>query len=64
MRLLIERIFDVSYSEVHVWRILGGLGFSSQKPERRAIERNEDAVQAFKSKTWLALKKVRCGGLM
>lgn len=57
VRLLIERTFGVSYSEVHVWRILGALGFSSQKPERRAIERNEDAVQEFKSKTWPALKK-------
>jgi len=57
VRLLIERTFGVSYSEVHVWRILGALGFSSQKPERRAIERNENAVQEFKSKTWPALKK-------
>jgi transposase len=57
VRILIERTFDVSFSEVHVWRILGALGFSSQKPERRAIERNDDAVQEFKSKTWPALKK-------
>lgn len=57
VRLLIERKFEVSFSEVHVWRILGVLGFSNQKPERRAIERNEDAVQEFKKKTWPALKK-------
>ena len=40
-----------------LWRILGGLGFSVQKPERRAIERDEDAVQTWKRKTWPALKK-------
>ena len=57
VRLLVERMFGVSYSEVHIWRILGGLGFSNQKPDRRAIERNADAVQEFKSKTWPALKK-------
>jgi transposase len=57
VRTLIERLFGVSYSQVHVWRILGALGFSNQKPERRALERNEDAVQEFKSKTWPALKK-------
>lgn len=57
VRVLIERMFDVSFSEVHIWRILGALGFSNQKPERRAIERNEDAVQEFKHKTWPALKK-------
>lgn len=57
VRVLIERMFGVSYSEVHVWRLLGQLGFSNQKPERRAIERNEDAVREFKEKTWPALKK-------
>lgn len=54
---LIERHTGVRFSEVHVWRLLGALGFSSQKPERRAIERNEAAVQNWKCKTWPALKK-------
>lgn len=57
VRLLIERLYGVSFSEVHVWRVLGALGFSSQKPERRAIERDEQAVLAFKRKSWPALKK-------
>lgn len=57
VRVLIERLFGVSYSQVHVWRLLGQLGFSNQKPERRAIERDEDAVREFKEKTWPALKK-------
>lgn len=57
VRLLIERLFGVSYSEVHVWRILGALGFSNQKPERRALERDVAAAAQFKHKTWPALKK-------
>jgi transposase len=57
IRLLIKRMFGVSYSEVHVWRILGALGFSNQKPERRAIERDDAAVEQFKRKTLPALKK-------
>jgi len=36
------------------------VGFSSQKPERRTIERNEQAVLAWKRKTLPALKKVCC----
>jgi len=40
VRLLIEKHFGIAYSDVHVWRILGSLGFSSQKPEKRAIERS------------------------
>lgn len=55
--VLVERLHGVRFSGVHVWRLLGALGFSSQKPERRAIERNESAVQTWKRKTWPALKK-------
>jgi transposase len=57
VRMLIEHLYGVTFSEVHVWRLLGAMGFSSQKPERRAIERNEQAVLAWKRKTWPALKK-------
>src|SRR5919198_4104584 len=47
VRLLIERKFGVRYSPVHVWRLLGQMGFSSQKPERRALERDETAVEQW-----------------
>lgn len=57
VRVLIQRLYGVTFSEVHVWRLLGAMGFSSQKPERRAIERDEAAVQEWKRKTWPALKK-------
>lgn len=45
------------FSKVHVWRILGRLGFSCQKPEGRARERNEPAIQTWKQEQWPALKK-------
>jgi transposase len=54
---LMERRFGVKFSQTQIWRILGELGFSVQKPERRAIERDEDAVQTCKRKTWPGLKK-------
>lgn len=54
---VIERMHGVRFSQAHVWRILGALGFSAQKPEKRAIERNEDAVRSWKRNTWPALKK-------
>jgi transposase len=44
VRMLIEKQYGITYSDVHVWRLLGALGFSSQKPEKRAIEHNEAAV--------------------
>jgi len=55
--VLIKRLHDVKFGQTQIWRILGGLAFSAQKPERRAIERDEDAVQTWKQKAWLGLKK-------
>ena len=55
--VLIEWMFGVKFGQTQIWRILGGLGFSPQKPDRRAIERDDDAVQTWKRKTWPALKK-------
>jgi transposase len=54
---VIERMHGVRFSQTQVWRILGSLGFSPQKPEKRAIERDEDAVRSWKRRTWPALKK-------
>ena len=57
VRLLIEREFAVRYSEVHVWRLLGQLGLSNQKPDRRALERDTAAIEHWRKHTWPALKK-------
>jgi transposase len=54
---VIERLHGVRFGQTQVWRILGSLGFSAQKPERRAIERNEEAVRSWQRRTWPALKK-------
>lgn len=54
---LIRKRFGLNYSDVHVWRLLGKMGFSSQKPERQAKERDEEAVQLWRKKTWPKIKK-------
>ena len=41
----------------HLWRVLGALGWSVQKPERRAFQRDEAAIAHWKKHTWPALKK-------
>ncbi len=56
---LIEKLTGVHYHPGHVWRILGQLGFSCQRPERRAIERDEPAIRQWKRRKWPALKKRR-----
>jgi transposase len=55
--IVIHRLHGVRFGQTQVWRILGALGFSPQKPEKRAIERNEEAVRHWKRRTWPALKK-------
>jgi transposase len=58
---VIESLTGVRYHPGHVWRILGDLGFSCQRPERRAIERNEQEVRQWKRTQWPAIKKKRSG---
>jgi transposase len=37
--------FGMRYHPAHVWKILTRLGWSCQKPERRAAERDETAIE-------------------
>jgi transposase len=54
---LIERQFGIALSVTQVWRVLGQMGFSCQKPEGKARERNEQAIAHWKRYRWPALKK-------
>ena len=54
---LIEREFGVTYHFAHVSRILAECGWSWQKPERRAVERNEPAIAHWKRYRWVEIKK-------
>ena len=42
-------------------RLLRSLGFSCQRPERRAIERDEPKIEHWKRVEWPAIKKKRAG---
>ncbi len=54
---LIADEFGVDYHEGHVWKILRALNWSPQRPVGKARERNEEAIRAWKRKTWPAIKK-------
>jgi transposase len=54
---LIEEKTGVQYHPGHVWKILRQLGWSSQRPVGRALERDEAAITHWKEKQWPALKK-------
>lgn len=55
-QVLLSR-FKVDYHVDHLSRLLHALGFSPQKPERRAIERNEKAIRRWIKVDWPAIKK-------
>jgi transposase len=56
---VIEKHFGVSYDPSSVWHVLRRMGWSCQKPERRARERNEEAVARWRRQDWPRIKKRR-----
>jgi transposase len=57
--IVIRREFGVSYHPAHVSRLLKALRQSLQKPQRRANQRDEEAIERWKEKRWPSLKKGR-----
>lgn len=55
----LEQRFGVRYHVDHVCRLLHGLGFTPQKPARRAVERDEQAIGQWVKQQWPAIKKKR-----
>ena len=58
---LIHRKFSIDYHFTHVARILHALNWSPQKPERRALERNEAGIQKWRATDWKRIKKTSRG---
>jgi transposase len=56
---VIRKEFGVSYHPTHVSRLLKALRHSLQKPQRRANQRDEEAIEHWKEKRWPSLKKGR-----
>ncbi|EMN44716.1 hypothetical protein BUQ74_13030 [Leptospira weilii serovar Heyan] len=54
---VIRKEFKVKYHQDSVGVLLHQLGFSYQKPKKRALERNESAIRTWKTVTWPDLKK-------
>jgi transposase len=54
---VIQRELVVKFHRAHVGRLLARLHWSCQKPERRALERDEPAIDAWKRHRWRAIKK-------
>jgi hypothetical protein len=60
--LVIERITGVHYHPGHVWRVLGAMDWTLQRPAKQARERNPEAVQYWVDKRWPEVKKALVAG--
>jgi transposase len=54
---VIQRLTGVRHHPSHVGRLLQQLNWSLQRPGRRARERDEPAIERWKTRRWAQLKK-------
>jgi transposase len=59
IKTLIGRLFHVSYTVEGTWLLLRRHGWSWQQPARRAIERDDQAVEVWKKETWSLVRAPR-----
>jgi transposase len=58
---MIRKEFGVNYHRDHIGRLMRALGWSSQKPQTRAVERDEAQIDAWKRRRWPRVKKTPRG---
>ncbi len=58
---VIEARFHVTYHPAHVGRLLHQWGWTPQKPERCALNRDEAAIATWKQRAWALVKTSRGG---
>lgn len=59
IKTLIGRLFHVGYTVQGVWKLLRRNGWSCQRPARRAIERDDAAIEVWKKQVWPAVERAR-----
>lgn len=59
---LINEEFGVTYHPDHIGRLLRSLGWSPQRPQRRAAERDEARIQGWVQADWPRIQKKPRGG--
>ena len=53
----VKEVTGVAYGERSIWHVLRRMGWSCQKPARRAKERNEAAIAHWKKVEWPSIQK-------
>jgi transposase len=55
---VIWELFGIRYVPSGVWHVMDRMGWSSQKVQRLAIQRDEEAIVSWKQRVWPRIKKV------
>jgi len=58
---VIRKKFRVQYHRDHVGRVMHRLGWSHQKPQKKALERDEGKIRRFLRQEWPRVKKTPSG---
>lgn len=54
---VIRRAWGIRYHVDHIGRLLRSMGWTPQKPQRRARERDEDTIRRWVKVEWPRVKK-------
>jgi transposase len=57
--VVIQRLTGVRHHPSHLWRILGAMGWSVQRPARRASEQDEEAIARWVANDWPRIRQQR-----
>ena len=55
---VIWQLFGVRYETSAVWHVMQRMGWSNQRPQRRPLHRNEEAIEQWKKEELPRIKKV------
>jgi transposase len=58
---VVERLTGVRYHPGHIWKILGAMDWSLQRPAKQARERDDKKVKVWLEQRWPAVKKTLGG---
>jgi transposase len=56
---LIKQVTGVRYHVGHVWKVMRAMGWTLQRPEHQAKERDEEAIQRWLKRRWPQRKRGR-----
>ena len=59
--VIIQRELGIGYHVDHISRLMRSLGWSPQRPERRAVERDEERIRGWRLRAWPRMKKKPIG---